>query len=224
MCSAFFNRSPSPLINQILLSCSFQPEIARLDSEFFSFKGIAIIYPFVSITLNFFYLVYASITKEPLLFSWMSGIECNKTKKLKYFDSEALMFELVLSLMTYALSESNLGCDFSVSGDFGQALKKFTKSTGIFQFLGENLLPDWMAKSKQHAEMEKESLAETRVGVAVALTHLHMAMSQVRYFTQVTPCLLALKMISQNFLCLLSPRKSYLPHEANDYSHRFGEA
>lgn len=44
--------------------------------------------------------------------------------------------------------------------------------------MGETLLPDWMAKSKQHAEMEKESLAETRVGVSVALASLHMAMSQ----------------------------------------------
>lgn len=51
-------------------------------------------------------------------------------------------------------------------------------ATGIFQFLGETLLPDWMAKSKQHAEMEKESLSETRVGVSVALATLHMAMSQ----------------------------------------------
>ena len=57
----------------------------------------------------------------------MSGIECNKSKKLKYFDSEALMFELVLSIAAYGLCESNLGCDLSVSGDFVQALKKFTK-------------------------------------------------------------------------------------------------
>lgn len=35
-----------------------------------------------------------------------------------------------------------------------------------------------MANSKQHAEMEKESLAETRVGVCVALTSLYMAMAQ----------------------------------------------
>lgn len=117
--------------------------------------------------------------QEPISFSWMSGVECNQTKKSKYFDSEALMFELVLSLQTYALCESNLGCDSSVSGEFGQALKKFTTATGIFQFLGQDLLPEWMAKSKQHAEMEKESLAETRVGVSVALTNLHMAMSQV---------------------------------------------
>jgi hypothetical protein len=117
--------------------------------------------------------------QEPVLVSWISGIECNKTRKVKYFDSEALMFELVLSLQTYALCESNLGCDYSVSGDFGQALKKFAKATGIFQFLGQDLLPEWMAKSKQHAEMEKESLAETRVGVSVGLADLHMAMSQV---------------------------------------------
>lgn len=88
------------------------------------------------------------------------------------------MFELVLSLTTYALCESNLACDLSVGGDFAQSLKKLTKATGIFQFLGETLLPDWMAKSKQHAELEKESLAETRVGVSVAFTSLHMAMSQ----------------------------------------------
>eukprot|EP00804_Cyclotella_cryptica_P030820 CCRYP_015072-RA/>CCRYP_015072-RA protein AED:0.27 eAED:0.27 QI:0/0.83/0.85/1/0.66/0.71/7/1178/423 len=135
-----------PLINQILISCSFQPQAARLD--------------------------------KPLLFSWISGVECSKTKKLKYFESEALMFELVLSLSTYALCESNLGCDLCVSGDFAQALKKFAKATGVFQCLGDDLLPGWMAKSKQHAEMEKESLAETRVGVSAALTSLHMAMSQ----------------------------------------------
>jgi hypothetical protein len=88
------------------------------------------------------------------------------------------MFELVLSLSTYALCESNLGCDYCVDGDFAQALKKFAKATGVFQRLGDDLLPSWMAKSKQHAEMEKESLAETRVGVSAALTHLHKAMSQ----------------------------------------------
>jgi hypothetical protein len=108
----------------------------------------------------------------------MSGVECNKTKKLKYFDSEALMFELVMSIATYALCESNVGCDLCVDGEFAPAMKKFMKTTGVFQFLGDDLLPTWMAKSKQHAEMEKESLAETRVGVSVALMHLHMAMSQ----------------------------------------------
>jgi len=136
-----------PVINQILLSCKFQPEVARLDKH--------------------------------LVFSWSSGIEYNKHNKSKEFsDSEALMFEFVLSIATYALSESNIGCDSCVDGDFPKASRQFAKTAGIFQYLGEDVLPNWMANSMQHAEMENETLAETRVGVCVAMTHLYMAMSQ----------------------------------------------
>ena len=101
-----------------------------------------------------------------------------KSKHKHYFDSEALMFELVLSLSTYALSEANLGCDACSAGNFPEASRQFSKTAGIFQYLGDDILPNWMAKSKQHAEMERESLAETRVGVCVAFTLLFMAMSQ----------------------------------------------
>lgn len=166
-----------PLINQILLSCKFQPEVARLDTR--------------------------------LLFSWYSGVEHMKNKKKHYFDSEALMFELVLSIATYGLSESNQGCDACIDGDFPGASRHFAKTAGVFSYLGDDLLyvvsmhmgifliyrlnfilycfdppsliscrPNWMANSKQHAEMEKESLAETRVGVCVAFTSLYMAMAQ----------------------------------------------
>ena len=114
-----------------------------------------------------------------LVFSWSSGIEYDKHKKSKrFFDSEALMFELVLSIATYALSESNIGCDSCVDGDFPKASRQFAKTAGIFQYLGEETLPNWMANSMQHADMENEALAETRVGVCVAMQHLYMAMAQ----------------------------------------------
>mmetsp|Transcript_16103 Transcript_16103/g.33481 ORF Transcript_16103/g.33481 Transcript_16103/m.33481 type:complete len:462 (-) Transcript_16103:1197-2582(-) len=113
-----------------------------------------------------------------LLFSWCSGIEYNKTKKPSYFKSEALMFELVLSISTYALSEANLGCDACMDGDFPAAARNFAKTAGGFKYLGEDLLPSWMAKSQQHAKMENEALAETRVGVCVAFTSLFTAMAQ----------------------------------------------
>jgi len=88
------------------------------------------------------------------------------------------MFEFVLSLATYALSESNIGCDACVDGDFPQASRQFAKTAGIFKYLGEEVLPNWMANSMQHAEMENETLAETRVGVCLAMQHLYMAMGQ----------------------------------------------
>ena len=135
-----------PLCNQILLSCKFQPEVARLDKR--------------------------------LLFSWYSGIEHIKSKKKHYFDSEALMFELVLSLATYGLSHSNIGCDACIDGDFPEASRQFSKTAGVFQYLGDDLLPTWMANSKQVREMENQALAETRVGVCVAFTELFKAMAQ----------------------------------------------
>lgn len=124
------------------------------------------------------HILTLSQISERLVFSWYSGIEHMKHKQKHYFDSEALMFELVLSLATYALSEANLGCDACMSGNFPEASRQFSKTAGVFHYLGTDVLPNWMAKSKQHAEMEKESLAETRVGVCVAFTSLFMAMSQ----------------------------------------------
>lgn len=115
---------------------------------------------------------------EKLLFSWASGIEHNKGKKSNYFNSEALMFELVMSIATYALSESNIGCDSCINGEFPQASRQFSKAAGAFKYLGDELLPSWMAKSQQHAKMDKDALAETRVGVCVAFTSLHVAMAQ----------------------------------------------
>mmetsp|Transcript_26118 Transcript_26118/g.47393 ORF Transcript_26118/g.47393 Transcript_26118/m.47393 type:complete len:138 (+) Transcript_26118:202-615(+) len=88
------------------------------------------------------------------------------------------MFELVLSLATSALSESNVGCDSCIEGDFPLASRQFARTAGIFHTLGDDILPNWMANSKQHAEMENESLAETRVGVCVAFTMLYTAMAQ----------------------------------------------
>jgi hypothetical protein len=88
------------------------------------------------------------------------------------------MFELVLVLATLALSESNLGCDACLEGKFPEASRQFSKTAGVFHLLGTDIAPNWMANSVQHAGMEHESLAETRVGVCVAFTSLFMAMSQ----------------------------------------------
>ena len=88
------------------------------------------------------------------------------------------MYELVLVLATLALSESNLGCDACMEGKFPEASRQFSKTAGVFKLLGTDIVPNWMANSVQHAEMDKKSLAETRVGVCVAFTSLFMAMSQ----------------------------------------------
>ena len=66
------------------------------------------------------------------------------------------------------LGKGSNECDACIEGDFPEASRRFAKTAGVFQYLGDELLPNWMANSKQHAEMQKESLAETRVGVCVS--------------------------------------------------------
>ena len=59
-------------------------------------------------------------------------------------------------------------------------MRHFAKAAGVFKFLGENLLSEWMvnANDKQLADMERAMPAETRVGVAVAFASLYRAAVQ----------------------------------------------
>merc|ERR1719215_1349484 len=53
------------------------------------------------------------------------------------------MFELALAMATYALSESNVGCDSCREGDFPNASRQYARTAGLFQHLGVELLPNW---------------------------------------------------------------------------------
>lgn len=136
-----------PNIHQVLYSCKVQPDAARLDQK--------------------------------LLFEWTSGIESAKNPNKippTTFSSEALMYELVMTIASYGLSSAGMGCDASIAGDFATAAKEFKKAAGVFEHLGQDQLPKWIARG---SSVDEKSLpAEATTGVCDAFSILYLAFAQ----------------------------------------------
>lgn len=111
---------------------------------------------------------------ERLQFEWKSGIEASRTATS--FLSEALMYELVMSVACQALATGGAGCDLSVAGDFASAGKQFKTAAAIWKYLGQDLLPKWIARGSD--ALEKDLPAEANTGIADAMTALNLAYSQ----------------------------------------------
>lgn len=109
-------RRYQPYIHQILVSCKFQPEMARLD--------------------------------ERLVFEWMSGVETSK----KYFKSEAIMMDLTMCILCEGLGKAGVATESSMAGEFAAASREYAAAAGIFQFLGDDHLPKWIARGSNTNE------------------------------------------------------------------------
>lgn len=109
-------RRYQPLIHQILVSCKFQPEMARLD--------------------------------ERLVFQWMSGVESSK----EYFKSEAIMMDLTMCILCEGLGKAGVATESSMAGEFAAASREYAAAAGIFQFLGDDHLPKWIARGSNTNE------------------------------------------------------------------------
>jgi hypothetical protein len=129
-----------PLVNQILLTCKVQPEIARLD--------------------------------ERLVFEWKSGVE----KDPATFDSEALMYDMVMCCSCQALGKAATATEASIAGEFAAASREYAIAAGIFEFLAKDHLPKWIAKgSNVHAD---KLPTEATVGACEAFVELLLANGQ----------------------------------------------
>jgi len=111
---------------------------------------------------------------ERLVFEWASGIEATKTKQK--FKSEALMYELTMTLACEGLGTAGTACDESVAGDFSTASKYFKSAAGVFEYLAEDLLPKWHARGSSVDAADLPS--ESTVGVSDALKSLFLSSAQ----------------------------------------------
>ena len=133
-------RRYQPYIHQILVSCKFQPEMARLD--------------------------------ERLVFEWMSGVESSK----EYFKSEAIMMDLTMCILCEGLGKAGVATESSMAGEFAAASREYAAAAGIFQFLGDDHLPKWIARGSNTNE---DSLpVECCTSTAKALSVLFQANAQ----------------------------------------------
>jgi len=126
-------RRYQPFIHQILVSCKFQPEMARLD--------------------------------ERLVFEWMSGVENNK----KYFKSEAIMMDLTMCILCEGLGKAGVATESSMAGEFAAASREYAAAAGIFQFLGDDHLPKWIARgtNTNEDELPVECCTSTAKGLSI---------------------------------------------------------
>jgi hypothetical protein len=134
------SRKYLPLINQVLLTCKVQPEVARLD--------------------------------ERLLFEWTSGVE----KDPEPYSSEALMYDMVMCIACEALGWAGSATDASMAGEFPAASRDYAKAAGIFSFLAEETLPQWVARGTDVNDSHLPT--EATVGACKAFAKLCLAEGQ----------------------------------------------
>jgi len=114
----------------------------------------------------------AALLDERLVFNWASGLE--KTKR--FFRSEALMFELVMTVACEAMGNAGVACDACVAGDFSVAGRNFKKAASILQFLAEDSLPKWIARGTSVTDELLPS--ESTVGICEAFSMYFLAVGQ----------------------------------------------
>ena len=110
---------------------------------------------------------------ERLQFSWLSGLE---TESTSCYQSEALMFDLVMTVVCEGLGNAGMATEASIGGDFATASRYYKAAAGIFHFLANQQLPTWSAKGSNVSE---ESLpVECAVHVAEAMEKMFIANAQ----------------------------------------------
>lgn len=109
---------------------------------------------------------------ERLQFSWVSGLETEHA----IYQSEALMFDMVMTIVCQGLGNAGLATEASVGGEFAAASRHYKAAAGVFSFLANQQLPTWSAKGSNVTE---DTLpVECSIHVAEAMEKLFMANAQ----------------------------------------------
>mmetsp|Transcript_2757 Transcript_2757/g.5049 ORF Transcript_2757/g.5049 Transcript_2757/m.5049 type:complete len:449 (+) Transcript_2757:42-1388(+) len=111
-----------PSIRRLLLSCEVQPDTAVLDTK--------------------------------LNFQWRGALEgdgpggtCGKVRS-----SQALMFEVSMTISSIAIAHASLGCSSSQTGDFASSVTNFKKAASIMDYMHTKHLPQWVSLGSSTSE------------------------------------------------------------------------
>ena len=96
--------------------------------------------------------------------------------KQKGFKSEAIMFDMVMCIVSEGLGKAGVATEASIAGEFAQASREYAAAAGIFQCLADDHLPKWSARGS-HAD-ESDLPIECAVATADGLKRLFMANGQ----------------------------------------------
>ena len=109
---------------------------------------------------------------ERLLFEWTSGVE----KDPEPFSSEAIMYDMVMCIACEALGRAGSATDASMAGEFPAASRDYAKAAGIFSYLAEQALPQWIARGTNVSDSQLPT--EATVAACKAFAKLCLAEGQ----------------------------------------------
>lgn len=110
---------------------------------------------------------------ERLLFEWTSGVEQGDPEP---FSSEAIMYDMVMCIACEALGRAGSATDASMAGEFPAASRDYAKAAGIFSYLAEQALPQWIARGTNVSDSQLPT--EATVAACKAFAKLCLAEGQ----------------------------------------------
>lgn len=79
---------------------------------------------------------------EKLVFEWASGVDA----AAQAFGSEAIMYDLCMTVATTGLGHALAATEHSLAGDFAAASRAYAAAAGVWSCLSGDVLPKWIAK------------------------------------------------------------------------------
>lgn len=112
---------------------------------------------------------------KKLIFGWSSGLE--KTVKYKeFFKSEAIIYDLVMSLACNAIANAGLGYDAcTAANDYKTASGNFKKAASLFEYLAEDQIPKWVVAG---SISDLQLPLEATIGICDAFKTYNLALGQ----------------------------------------------
>jgi hypothetical protein len=110
---------------------------------------------------------------ERLVFEWKSGVEENANS----YKSEAIMFDLVMTIVCDGLGRCASAAENSMQGEFAAASRDYAAAAGVFEFLTNDHLPKWISKGNP-LKTDEQLPSECYAPFTNALSLLFMANAQ----------------------------------------------
>jgi len=114
---------------------------------------------------------------DRLIFQWASSLEAeSKRKKKVFYQSEAMMYDMVMAIASQAFAKAAIASEDAKAGDFTSASQNFKAAAGIMKFLANEQLPKWAGQGNN--VFDANLPCETSMEVCDALEMLFLAMAQ----------------------------------------------
>jgi len=112
---------------------------------------------------------------QRLIFGWSSGLE-KPVKYKEFFKSEAIVYDLVMSLACNAIANGGLGYDAcTAANDFTTASRNFKKAASLFEYLAEDQIPKWVVAG---SISDLQLPLEATIGICDAFKTYYLALGQ----------------------------------------------